>query len=314
MNGVLLLDKPAGPTSHDMVDLVRRLAKTRKVGHAGTLDPFATGLLVLLIGSLTKISSFLLNQNKTYLATIAMGAATDTLDHTGKIVETGEKKAPAADVIEQAFSRYLGSSYQKPPMYSAKKLNGQPLYRAARRGEELEREAKKVHVYTLDLLEVGPDTFTVRVECSKGTYVRVLADSLARELGGVGHLQSLRRERSGHFRIEEAYQPAKLSELAEDGSLDKALISLEIALSNYREVTLAPPACDRLKSGLPPTGPAIVKADSFQQGETLRLTSQDGRLLAMARARVDAARLNGQIEGSSPFELLRVFASSEDVK
>ncbi|MHA1568015.1 MAG: tRNA pseudouridine(55) synthase TruB [Alphaproteobacteria bacterium] len=308
MNGVLLLDKPAGPTSHDMVNAVRRLTNTRKVGHAGTLDPFATGLLVLLIGNATKISNFLLNQDKTYLATIAYGTATDTLDRTGKVLEEMDAPLPGREQILKVLETFIGQSSQIPPMFSAKKVNGQPLYRAARRGKKVVRTAKKITVYGIELEAVEANTFTIRVRCSKGTYVRVLADKMARELGGVGHLEALRREQSGRFSLDQAHTLEEYKVLAQEDTLAEMLISPDQALASYGRVTLTDSAGDRLINGMAPSLSDISEFDAFKRGETLRLMTPEGRLLAMARARLDAEEVQQQLQGERPFELLRVFS------
>jgi len=311
LNGILLIDKPAGPTSHDIVDFVRRRVKTRKVGHAGTLDPFATGLLVLLIGPATKISSFLLNQDKTYLATIAFGEATDTLDHTGQVTETSDRFLPERATIERLLPQFMGKFEQLPPMYSAKKVNGRPLYQLARCGQDVPRQTKPVKIFDLELCEVLEKHFTIRVTCSKGTYVRVLADSMARALGGVGHLSSLRRIRSGIFDLTQALRPEQVELAAEEGKLAEALISVEQALADYRQVTLTAEATAVLLNGKRPGIEGVEQSDPYVHGEILRFVSNYGQLLAIGRAGMDfdqASRLAG---GESPFELLRVFSQTE---
>ncbi len=308
MNGVLLLNKPAGPTSHDIVDLVRRLTGTRRVGHAGTLDPFATGLLVLLVGSATRVSQFLLNQDKSYLATIAYGEATDTLDRTGKVTETCTTPLPPREEIERVLASFIGRSEQIPPMFSAKKVNGKPLYRAARRGEEVNRESKLVSVYSLDLLDVADQSFSLRVHCSKGTYVRVLADAIARRLGGCGHLEALRRESSGCFNLADALTLEQAQTYAADGRLATALLPIDAAVLDLPRITLTASAATALKNGIRPVNSGIAKRDYFRAGQAVRLVDEAGLLLAMARTICDSEELVHQPDTAQPFELLRVFA------
>jgi len=312
VNGVLLLDKPIGPTSHDLVMFARRLLHEKKIGHAGTLDPFATGLLVLLVGQATKISSYLLDQDKVYEATVQWGRATDSMDHTGRDVETDDSPLPDRTAIAAALAKFVGAQQQTPPMYSAKKVDGTPLYQLARQGKEVDRPAKQVHIAALDLLAVDETakTFSLRVHCSKGTYVRTLADSLARELGGKGCLASLRRLRSGLFHVEQALTPEQWRELPPE-EVASRLLSLDDALAAFKTVTLSAPAGESLgRHGTPPRAADVLAADDYQSGETLRLQSPDGELVALARARLAAAQVRGPDDGEWPFVLLRVFSSS----
>ena len=204
-DGVLLVDKPAGVTSSDVVVAVRRMFRLKKVGHGGTLDPQATGLLVLLVGRGTKLSSAAMSGDKTYEGTLRLGAATTTQDAEGEVVSRGDPSGVTRERLEALVaSDFTGDLFQTPPMVSAIKVDGVPLYRMARRGEEVEREPRLVHVFSLRIDEFGvPDTrFTVR--CSKGTYVRTLCHDIGERLGCGGHLAALRRTRSGRFSVADA--------------------------------------------------------------------------------------------------------------
>lgn len=204
-DGVLLVDKPQGITSHDVVDRVRRLFKTRRVGHAGTLDPMATGLLVILVGKACKASQYLMSQEKEYVATVKFGENTDSQDADGEIIATLPlPEGLDADKVRAAMKSMLGDQYQTPPMYSAKKINGVPLYKLARKGEEVPREPRFIRVERYDLLSWRPPEADFIVKCSKGTYVRTLAYDLAAKLGTGGHLTALRRTMSGTAGIAEA--------------------------------------------------------------------------------------------------------------
>lgn len=201
-DGVLLVDKPRGITSHDVVDRVRRLMRTRRVGHAGTLDPMATGLLVILVGKACKASQYLMSQEKEYLATVKFGEITDSQDADGEVVET--RPVPedlSSEKIRAAMSSMLGDQYQTPPMFSAKKIKGVPLYKLARKGEEVEREARFIRVERFDLLTYHAPEADFIVKCTKGTYVRTLAHDLANKLGPGGHLTALRRTMSGEANV-----------------------------------------------------------------------------------------------------------------
>src|SRR6266446_919715 len=200
-DGVLLIDKAAGMTSHDVVAIVRNLLQTQKVGHCGTLDPFATGLLLIVVGRSTKIQDLLMSEDKEYVGTIRLGEVTDTQDRDGEIVETN----PVADFthaqIEAAFAKYHGDFYQTPPMVSAIKKDGVPLYKLARAGKVVEREPRLVHVYAHEIQTVHLPEIGFRVICSKGFYVRTYAHDLGQELGCGAHLSSLRRTKSGRFTV-----------------------------------------------------------------------------------------------------------------
>lgn len=213
-DGVLLVDKPQGITSHDVVDRIRRLYRTRKVGHAGTLDPMATGLLIILVGKACKASQYLMSQEKEYMATVKFGELTDSQDADGEVVES--RPVPddlTADNIRAAMKTMLGDQYQMPPMFSAKKIKGVPLYKLARKGEEVEREARFIRVERFDLLAWRSPEADIIVKCSKGTYVRTLGHDLANKLGPGGHLNALRRTMSGEAHIKDGATLDVLNEL-----------------------------------------------------------------------------------------------------
>lgn len=212
---VLVIDKPVGPTSFDVVKRVQRLLRRhreaggdspdpRRIGHGGTLDPLASGVLPVCVGQGTKVAAFLLDADKQYDAIIQLGAATDTLDAEGQI--THRAPVPALDeaLIRETLARFTGPIVQTPPMYSALKKDGRPLYEYARLGQDVEREPRRVTIHELELREGPPGQMGVRVRCSKGTYIRVLAVDIAQALGTVGHLADLRRVSSGPFRLEQA--------------------------------------------------------------------------------------------------------------
>lgn len=200
--GVLLIDKPTGKTSFTLVRQLRRLTREQCVGHAGTLDPFATGVMVMLIGrTYTRLSSQFLNQDKEYLATIYLGTATDTYDCDGQILSTSDF-IPSMDEITSALQAFQGWISQLPPMFSAKKVGGKKLYELARKGKEVERTPIKVHLQT-ELLSYNYPHLELRIACSKGTYVRSVADDLGKALGCFGHLSALKRSRSGPFTLQQ---------------------------------------------------------------------------------------------------------------
>lgn len=203
MDGILLVNKPSKMTSHDVVNRVRRVLHTKKVGHCGTLDPDATGVLVLCIGKATKALQFLTSETKEYIATLSLGEATDTFDASGQITET--KVFQGVEHVEDVLQSFLGKQMQIPPLYSAIKVNGKKLYEYARNHEEVNVEPREVEILDIELLSQIDNEIQMRVLCSKGTYIRSLCVDIARRLGYPGHMKSLIRTKSGHFDIEDCY-------------------------------------------------------------------------------------------------------------
>lgn len=201
MEGVLLVDKPSGLTSHDVVYRLRRKLGMKKIGHAGTLDPMATGLLVMLIGKATRISQYLMSADKAYEGEATLGVVTDSQDAEGEVLTTMPVPSLTEADVLAAMKGFLGDQYQTPPMHSAIKVDGVPLYKMARKGEEVEREPRFIRVMSFDLLAFSPPKLTFRLLCTKGTYVRTIAHDLGQKLGCGAHLSALRRTASGKFDI-----------------------------------------------------------------------------------------------------------------
>jgi len=204
-DGVLLIDKPNEHTSHDVVARIRGILRMKRVGHAGTLDPMATGLLVVLLGKATKLSQYLMSVDKTYTGTITLGKITNTQDAEGEVMETRPVQPLTEDQVRAALRGMVGDQYQIPPMFSAIKIQGQPLYKAARAGEEVEREPRFIRVKRFDLARWAPPAeLDFSVDCTKGTYVRTLAHDLGQKLGCGAHLSALRRISSGSLKVDRA--------------------------------------------------------------------------------------------------------------
>jgi len=201
MEGVLLVDKPKGLTSHDVVYRLRRKLSMKKIGHAGTLDPMATGLLVMLIGKATRISQYLMSVDKAYEGEATLGVVTDSQDAEGEVLTSLPVPELTEAQILDVMKGFLGDQYQTPPMHSAIKIDGVPLYKLARKGEEVEREPRFIRVMAFDLLSFAPPKLTFRLLCTKGTYVRTIAHDLGGKLGCGAHLSALRRTASGQFNI-----------------------------------------------------------------------------------------------------------------
>ena len=223
MEGVLLVDKPQGLTSHDVVYHLRRKLQMKKIGHAGTLDPMATGLLVMLIGKATRISQYLISVDKVYEGEATLGVVTDSQDAEGEVMETNPVPALTESQVRETMRGFLGDQYQMPPMHSAIKIDGVPLYKMARKGEEVEREPRFIRIASFELNSLALPKLTFTVHCTKGTYVRTIAHDLGKKLGCGAHLSGLRRTGSGKFTISQC-MPLDQIEALSLPEIDKRLI------------------------------------------------------------------------------------------
>jgi len=223
IDGVLLVDKAQGMTSHDVVAISRRSLNTKKIGHCGTLDPLATGLLIITIGRGTKIQDLLMSEDKEYVGTMRLGETTDSQDADGEVVETKPLPDLGPSQIEAAFNKFKGDFYQTPPMVSAIKKDGVPLYKLARQGKQVEREPRFVRVYASEIQEVRLPEIDFRVVCSKGFYVRTYAHDIGQELGCGAHLRALRRTKSGRFSVDGAVTVEELKTLPREELIARAL-------------------------------------------------------------------------------------------
>jgi tRNA pseudouridine55 synthase len=275
LDGILNIDKPAGMTSHDVVARVRRLSGQKKVGHAGTLDPLASGVLLLCLGEATRVAEYLMTGDKLYDARIRLGIATDTYDAEGRISAQADVTVTRAQV-EQELSTFVGKLAQTPPMYSALKHEGTALYRLARQGQTVARAPRPVEIYTLELLEWAPPDLQVQVHCSKGTYIRSLAHDLGQRLQCGAHLVGLVRLASGPFRIEQAIQIDEMESAFATGNAAQLLQPLDAALQAFPAVTVDPVTATAIAQG------QRVELD-VAEGALARAYSADGRLLALLR-------------------------------
>ena len=275
IDGALLLDKPVGVSSNRALQDAKRLYGAKKAGHAGTLDPLASGLLLVLFGEGTKFAGPLLDADKEYVATLKLGERTATGDAEGEVIQ---KRAVGgvAEALPAVLGRFRGEVDQVPPMHSALKRDGQPLYRLARRGEEVERAARRVRISHLEMLDLHEAQLTLKVVCSKGTYIRVLAEDIGEALGCGAHLSALRRTASGPFRVEQA---ARLEELASAEERARRLLPLTALLTDLPRAALGAAEEARLRqgqalkiSGLGEGLCAVVRAD----GAVIGLASADG--------------------------------------
>lgn len=224
-DGALLVDKPAGPTSHDVVDAIRGVFQIKKVGHCGTLDPNATGLLIIVLGRGTKLSERLMADDKTYAGTIKFGETTDSFDAQGELIASRPMPPMSLEELNQAAAEFIGDQMQTPPMVSAVKIEGVPLYKLARKGKEVERKPRLIHVYKFDFARFEPPFGDFTIVCTKGTYVRSIAHELGQKLGCGAHLHSLRRMESGKFNVDQAIPLEDLLKLS-PSELEKHIIPM----------------------------------------------------------------------------------------
>jgi len=286
VDGILIIDKPAGITSHDVVARVRRILKTKKVGHTGTLDPFATGVMVVVVGKATRLAQFLDKDEKEYDALVRFGFETDTGDRTGQMqnAECRMQNQEVPELIvntdwETVFGPFRGEIEQVPPMYSAKKIDGKKLYEHARKGETVERKAIQINISKLELvgepdLRTPQSTLRISVACSAGTYIRTLAEDIGRAVGTGAHLEELRRTRAGRFEIG---QSVTLDVLAESDDPAARLLPLEMAVEHLMSISLNEDRAAKTRGGLS----TRIQDAEFTDGQRLRMLDESGSLLAI---------------------------------
>jgi len=308
MEGILVIDKPPELTSHDVVAQARHILHERRIGHAGTLDPFATGVLVVLIGRATRLAQFLSGVEKEYDAIIRLGYATETGDRTGNPISDAKQtmgQNPAGSWTETEIDAALGSLRgeidQVPPMYSAKKQAGRRLYELARRGEEVEREPVRVRIYEFTALKPdgqlikdnldGTFDFRVRVVCSSGTYVRTLAEDLGKRLGIGAHLAELRRTRVGDLRVSQAITLEQLKTRFGEEALGTVLLSPDAALSRMPFVHLSADDARRARHGME----VKVSGTQWADGEKIRMRDAEGQLIAIGYFQASTASLHARV-------------------
>jgi tRNA pseudouridine55 synthase len=289
MDGILIIDKPAGITSHDVVARCRRILQTKRIGHTGTLDPFATGVMVILVGKPTRLAQFLDKDAKEYEAVVRLGFETDTGDRSGQLRITNyELRDISTDEIENVLLDFRGEIWQTPPMYSAKKVEGKKLYELARKGIEIERKAVRITNYELRITNYGGQIniddsglktldFGLRVLCSAGTYIRTLAEDIGRKLGTGAHLAALRRKKAGKFAIEKAVTLEQLEKIVAAEALETVLISTNESVSHLAEIRLSADEIGKIKNGV-----KLFRDLTETKNETiLRLTDERKNLLAI---------------------------------
>lgn len=248
LNGIILVDKPCDWTSHDVVGKLRGILHERRIGHSGTLDPMATGLLVVFVGRATRAVEFAEADSKEYIAGLRLGISTDTQDITGNTLKSSNS-LPSKAELEQALSAFKGEISQIPPMYSAIKVGGRKLYELARRGESVERKPRRVTIDKLDIIGENESDYVLDVVCSKGTYIRTLCNDIGDTLGCGGCMSSLRRVKAGAFSIEKAHTIDEIQATADNGGLDEIIIPVDRLFSAYPELTVSDTAEKKLRNG-----------------------------------------------------------------
>ncbi len=278
MNGVINVNKPLGMTSHDVVYRLRKLLSIKKIGHTGTLDPDASGVLPMCIGRATKVADMLTAQDKQYIAEVTLGFATDTLDKSGVITETAEVNVSEAD-IKSAVGNFVGDIEQIPPMYSAIKVDGKKLYELAREGKEIERASRSVRIDSIEILDIDLDNnkFTMRVDCSKGTYIRTLCDDIGRRLGCFAHMSALERTRSGRFDITEAYTLEEIETLYNNGDLS-FFVPVDKVFEEYPSLVLTARKAHKMCNG------TQVSVQGISEGTVYRVYDERGNFLTISQA------------------------------
>lgn len=293
MDGFLNLDKPRGLTSHDVVARLRRLLRGERIGHTGTLDPIATGVLPLCLGRATRVAQLVVETDKEYRVTLKLGSATDTQDATGRVLRQADPvqlarldPAEARKVIE----RFQGPLTQLPPMYSAVKVGGRPLYKAARAGQEVERAPRCIMIHRISILalDLAAGRIVLDVTCSKGTYIRTLCADIGERLGVGGHMAELTRRRSGPFRIEAALPLAEAETLAGDGRLGERLMPIETVLEDHAGLAATTEGSRQIGHGRTLTRQWVARLPKeFKTGDRVLVYNPSGKLIALAQALAD---------------------------
>ena len=289
ISGIFNIDKPAGRTSFQVVSLVRRLSGVRRVGHAGTLDPSATGVLVVCLGQATRLVEYMMEATKVYRAEVRLGITTDTLDATGTPLSQADPSNVDRRQVEEALTAFVGEIDQVPPMFSALKYNGEPLYRYARAQRQVERQARRVTIHRLHLLAFQPPLATIEVECGKGTYIRALAHDLGQQLGCGAHLAALARLRVGPFTLDDACSLPQLEAAFQEDRWQSLLHPADAALLSWPAVTLSEPQETAVRFGQCLAADSLEPAQAVENDQLCRAYSPRGQLVAILR--YDAAAL-----------------------
>ena len=315
-DGVLNVHKEAGWTSHDVVARIRGKLRGIKLGHAGTLDPAATGVLPLLLGRGTRIAEYLLEWDKTYLAELRLGETTDTQDATGTVLQRLPVDSLSEARLRDVVARFEGPIQQIPPMYSAVKVAGVPLYKSARAGKDVARQAREVTIYRLEVVSVQLPHVMLRVTCSKGTYIRTLCADIGAQLGAGGHMGSLVRERVGPLVLEQALTVGEVESRVAQGTLEASMLTLDEALVGLPLCRVGAGTAKRVLHGMPVPGPEVLGWEgvptAFPEGagRAIRIKDEEGRLLAIGTLPAGFS-VQGERAGERPIAVSKVLVTDE---
>lgn len=280
-HGILLVDKPQGWTSHDVVAKVRGMARQRQVGHTGTLDPMATGLLVLCLGNATRLVEYMIRHDKTYAGEIALGVSTTTDDTEGDVLLERPVPELTEELLRSLESRFTGALDQRPPAFSAVKVAGQRAYAVARRGGDPELEPRTVQIHRLSLRPTRPTGLEATVHCGAGTYIRSLARDIGEAIGSAGHLTRLRRTTAGPFSVADAWSLESLQRLADDGRLAVAIEPVDEGISGLDAAILGQEHATHFSHGMP------IASEAIRESATTRIYNREGRFVGMGRISSD---------------------------
>jgi len=281
MDIIINLNKPKDITSQDGVTRVKRILTVKKAGHAGTLDPMATGVLIVLINKATNLASYFSSLDKEYKAVMKLGTATDTQDAYGKVIETCDDISTDREQVEEVLRSFSGITLQEPPMFSALKHKGKPLYKLARKGIEIERKPREINISMIELLDFNPPYITFRAKCSKGTYIRTLCHDMGKKLGTVAHLCELERTSIGEFHISDSISPDTLNELSIGESADKGIYSMSDSLSWLPELIIDEPLSKAVSHGNPIQLNDL--SEELKKADAIKVKSQDNKLLSIGK-------------------------------
>jgi tRNA pseudouridine55 synthase len=299
-DGIILIDKGEGKTSFDVVKTIRRLLKVKKVGHAGTLDPFATGLLIILLGQATKLSSYIMAGDKVYQATMRLGVETDTQDLNGRVVKRRLVPEFEPEFIRKVALRFVGEIEQAPPMFSAVNYKGKRAYALARKGIKTDLQKRKIKVHSLAITSIDLPDVTIKVTCSRGTYIRSLAADLGKQLGPGAHLQSLRRLCSGSFSVNDALSLEHMGKLSRDHLAPQTIIPLREALPDMREGKVDGGMAQRIRKGHQPKVEEVLMVDLPRFFDGYMKLVQDEGLVAIAK-------VHPLSESKASLKIIRIF-------
>jgi len=281
MDIIVNLNKPKDITSQDGVTKVKKILRAKKAGHAGTLDPMATGVLLVCVNKATRLASFFSSLDKEYRAVMKLGSSTDTQDAYGKVIDTCDDISVERDQIESILKSYSGITLQEPPMFSALKHKGKPLYKLARKGIEIERKPREINITMIELLDFNQPYVTFRARCSKGTYIRTLCHDMGKKLGTGGHLYELERTAIGDFHISDSLSPDELNVMGKGESGGKGIYSMSDALSWLPELTVDNSASMTISHGNPLELNEL--SDKLKTADAIKIKSQDNKLLSIGK-------------------------------